>query len=71
MEQVRDANDVIYCRSLKDNVHGMSPCAYVCVGAVFHTWIVILNEPYTKLSKQTRNVIKTIETSKKTFDEYH
>lgn len=37
LEQVRDANDVIYCRSLKDNVHGMSPYAYVCVGAVFHT----------------------------------
>lgn len=31
LEQVRDANDVIYCRSLKDNVHGMSPCACVCV----------------------------------------
>lgn len=44
---------------------------YVCVGAVFHTWIAIVNEPYTKLSKQNRNVIKTIETSKKTFDEYH
>lgn len=64
LEQVRDANDVIYCRSLKDNVHGMSPCACVCVGAVFHTWIAIVNEPYTKLSKQNRNVIKTIGTSK-------
>lgn len=43
LEQVYNANDVIYCRSLKDNVYGMSPyacvrvCECVCVGAVFHT----------------------------------